>query len=341
MRHTSTFMLVILFLSLNITLTTAATTPNDILVQGTVWTYHASTKDELQGTGRYEGNFTTLIIVSGRATITNLSSSFLTVEKREEIDLSVSGSGYYKQEMRSEHYRFTTKSTIDRNAFTYMSRRVKDEVNDRESEDNSTRGMPATEFISTSLMEGQRVSYYAIDGKVACSVSYGEMPFQSASIPVIVLSYSGYSGRDVWLETNGTAEHSFAFERTTGLLVSALSSVHTTSEKGTRSTTYSYALDSTSLWVAGQSVESTQTQTLPPEMPEATTSPSQAVTDGSTTEHTISILVAFGIAAVASYALLRKKAVANDLDRLTKKKGGSSGLLRPSLGCRSPSLQVI
>ncbi|MEM2942034.1 MAG: hypothetical protein QXT81_01250 [Candidatus Bathyarchaeia archaeon] len=316
----------ILFLSLNITLTTADKTPNDTLVQGTVWTYHASTKSKLHGVGRYEGNFTTLIVVSGRATITNLSSCFLTVEKREEIDLSVSGSGYYKQEMRSEHYRFTTKSTIDRNVFTYVSRRVRDEVNDRESEDNSARGMPATEFISTSLLEGQRVPYYAIDGRVACSVSYGEMPFQSVSIPVIVLSYSGYSCRDVWLEANGTAEHSFSFGRTTGLLVSALSSVHTTSEKGTRSTTYSYALDSTSLWVAGQSAESTQTQTPPPEMPEETTPPFQAVTDGSTTEQSIPMLVTFGIAAVvASYALMKKKTVVNDLGRPEKRKGGISG----------------
>lgn len=286
------------FLSLNSVPIVAGAASNDSLIQDAVWTYHASTRSELQGTGQYEGNFTTLITVTGHGIVTGLNASALVIEKREEIDISVSGSGYYKQEPRRDHYRFTTTSTIDRKTLTYLSRKVKDEVENRESEDNSTIGMPATEFVSTSLSEGQRVPYYAIDGKIYCSVSYGNLTFQGAGLPAIKLTYSGSSARDTWLETNGTADHTFDFEKTSGLLVSASSKIYAAGKKGTRLTTYNYVLDSTSLWTVGVSTpKPTRTQTPPFETPTTTPSP-QGPAAGPGIEYVVPVLVAFGIGAV-------------------------------------------
>jgi len=306
--------LLLTFLSLNSIPILAGAVSNDPLTQDAVWTYHASTRSELQGTGRYEGNFTTLIEVSGRGTIKYLNASVLVIEKREEIDLSVSSSGYYKQEPRRDHYQFTSTSTIDRKTLTYMSRKVKDEVENRESEDNSTTGMPTTEFVSTSLSEGQKVPYYAIEGKIICSASYGNITSQRASLPAIILTYSGSSARDAWLEANGTADHTFSFEKTTGLLVSASSKTYTAGKKGTRLTTYNYMLDSTSLWMVGVSTpKPTPTQTPPLETP-TTTQPPQEPAAGPRTEYVIPVLVTFGIGAItALYIRVRRKKSGQEL----------------------------
>ena len=297
MRSVILFRFLFVFLVLNSVSILSGAASADPLVQDAAWTYHASTKSELQGTGQYEGNFTTLINVTGHGFITSLNVSALVTEKREEIDISVSGSGYYKQEPRRDHYRFTTTSTIDRRTLTYLSRKVKDEVENRESEDNSTIGMPSTEFVSTSLSEGQRVPYYAIDGKIYCSASYGNSLFQGAGLLVIVLTYSGSSARDAWLETNGTADHKFDFEKTTGLLASASSKIFAAGKKGTRLTTYSYVLDSTSLWTVGVST-SKPIPTQTPSFETPTTPPPQGPTAGPGIEYVVPVLVAFGIGAV-------------------------------------------
>ena len=307
MRRVTLLEFLLVLLALNSVPILSGAVSADPLVQDAAWTYHASTKSELQGTSQYEGNFTTLITVTGHGSITSLNASALVIEKSEEIDISVSGSGYYKQEPRRDSYRFTTTSTIDRKTLTYLSRKVKDEVENRESEDNSTIGMPATEFVSTSLSEGQRVPYYAIDGKIYCSASYGNLTFQGAGLPAIVLTYSGSSARDTWLEINGTADHTFDFEKTTGLLVSASSRIFAAGKKGTRLTTYNYVLDSTSLWTVGVStLKPTPTQ-APPLGTLTTTPPPQGTAAGPRIEYVIPVLVAFGIGAVVVLCIRRRR----------------------------------
>ena len=251
MGHISFLGLLSLMLSLNLAVVYVVATSSDPLTQGAVWSYDVNSRSELEGKGQYAGIFTTAVTVSGHATILHVNASIIMIEKKEVVDISTNGSGYYKQEPKRNHYEFTETSTVDRGKLTYRSRTVRTEVEKKEWEDNSTKGMPVTDFVSTSLSEGQRVQYFAIQGMVNCTVSYGKLSFQSQSVPVIILHYSGIVQNDTWLETSGTADYTFNFEKTTGLLASSSSKTYATSEKGSRLTIYDYLLRSTSLWETG------------------------------------------------------------------------------------------
>jgi hypothetical protein len=249
--HISFLGVLSLMLSLNLAVVYVVATSSDPLTQGAVWSYDVTSRSELEGKGQYEGIFTTAVTVSGHATILHVNTSIMIIEKKEAVDISTNGSGYYKQEPKRNHYEFTETSTVDRGKLTYRSRIVRTEVEKKEWEDNSTKGVPVTDFVSTSLSEGQRVQYFAIQGVVNCTVSFGKLSFQSQSVPVIILHYSGPAQKDTWLETSGAADYAFNFEKTTGLLTSSSSKTYATSQKGSRLTTYDYLLRSTSLWETG------------------------------------------------------------------------------------------
>jgi hypothetical protein len=253
-----------LMLSLNLAVVYVVATSSDPFTQGAVWSYDVTSRSELEGKGQYAGIFTTAVTVSGHATILHVNTSIMIIEKKEAVEISTNGSGYYEQEPKRNHYAFTETSTVDRGKLTYRSRIVRTEVEKKEWEDNSTKGMPVTDFVSTSLSEGQRIPYFAIQGMVNCTVSFGKLSFQSQNVPVIILQYSGPAQKDTWLETSGAADYAFNFEKTTGLLTSSSSKTYAASQKGTRLTTYEYLLRSTSLWETGttdQRPSKTQIQT--------------------------------------------------------------------------------
>jgi hypothetical protein len=88
-------------------------------------------------------------------------------------------------------------------------------------------GMPAHDFVATTLKEGQLILYCYLGQEINCSIKYGSMEFQGVSIPVITLQYYGpisswmplaVKGRNVYW--NGTGDYTFNFEKGTGLLMS-------------------------------------------------------------------------------------------------------------------------
>jgi len=311
-----------LLLSLTFFLTSVEVTLADTLAQGAYWTYEITSKSELQGTGRYEGRFATTIAVAGRGTIRNINTTVLVIEKREKITFSVDGSGYYKQEARSDQIAVTETYTIDRQTLTYRSRTVRNETENKEYQDKSVLGVPATEFVSTSLVEGQQIQYFTFVGKVNCSVSFGSLDFDGSSLPAIVLRCSGPTPRDPWLEANGTADHTFKFEKSTGLLTISSSRIQTTGEKGTRLTTYDYRLNSTSLWTKTDTQAPTPTQTTTPPTTTPTKTPPKTPpaqdtgTVSSGTDYSIMLLLAVVVGALIMVTLkVRMKVLSQILRR--------------------------
>jgi hypothetical protein len=299
-------------------LTPVEVTHANTLAQGAYWTYEITSKSELQGTGRYEGRFATTIAVAGRGTIRNINTTVLVIEKREKITFSVDGSGYYKQEARSDQISVTETYTIDRQTLTYRSRTIRNETENKDYQDKSVLGVPATEFVSTSLVEGQQIQYFTFVGKVNCSVSFGSLDFDGSSLPAIVLRCSGPTPRDPWLEANGTADHTFKFEKSTGLLTISSSRIQMTGEKGTRLTTYDYRLNSTSLWTKTDTQAPTPTQTMtPPTTTPTKTPPVQDTgTVSSGTDYSIVWLLAVVVGALIMVTLkVRRKVLSQILRR--------------------------
>ena len=155
----------------------------------------------------------------------------------------------YDQETKNEMHTFTENSVIDRKTLTYLSREMKTEI-EEEIMDELIVGMPVTEFISPELSVDQYVEYYSIDGLINCQVSHGETDYKETKLQTIILRYSGPTAQDPWLETNGTAQHTFIFEKNTGLLILSSSTTETTGIKVRRITTYEYQLDTTSFWTS-------------------------------------------------------------------------------------------
>jgi hypothetical protein len=284
---------------------------NGGLVKDAYWTYHVTSRNELQGAGNYTGLFTNTIAVKGRATIVSSNSSTFVIEKREETNFSVDGTGYFKQEPKVTPYNFTERDAVDRDTLTYRARVVRNEVDNSMQQDPAIVGMPAIEFVSTSLTEGQHIPYYSITGRINCTVSLGNADFQGSSLPVIVLHYSGPSAKDPWLETNGTADYTFNFERTTGLLVSSSSKLQATSQKGARVTTSNYFLDSTSLWGSGSTTGPPSSTQAPPTgaVPPTTQSPQKGFAisaQGTVYALLMLVIIAIGIASAAFYRVRRK-----------------------------------
>ncbi len=286
---------------------------NGALAKDAYWTYHVTSSSELQGAGNYTGVFTNTIAVRGRAIIVPLNSSTFVIEKSEETNFSTDGTGYFKQEPKVNFYNFTERTAVDSDTLTYRARVVRNETDNSTQQDPAIVGMPAIEFVSTSLTEGQHIPYQSITGKINCTVSLGNVDFQGSSLPAIVLRYSGPSAKDPWLDTNGTADYTFNFERTTGLLVSSSNKLQATSEKGARVTTYNYFLDSTSLWGSGSTTGPPSPTQTPPTgvVPPTTQSPQAGFTiSAQETVYPILILaiIAIGIASAAVYRVRRKTA---------------------------------
>jgi hypothetical protein len=235
-------------ISLNYTHANGQAPSNSLLTEEGYWTYHVDSESTLYGTGDYQGAFSTSIDVLGHGTIRHINSTILIFEKKQEINFKIEGSGYYDQETKSETHTFTEYSVIDRKTLTYLSREMKGEIEGEEIQDELIVGMPVTEFISPELSVDQYVEYYSIDGLINYQVSHGETDFEGTKLQTIILRYSGPTAQDPWLETNGTAQHTFIFEKNTGLLISSSSTTEATSIKGRRITIYEYQLDSTSFW---------------------------------------------------------------------------------------------
>jgi len=311
-----------LMLSLNLAAVYVVATSSDPLTQGAVWSYDVNSRSELEGKGQYAGMFTTAVTVSGHATILHVNASIIIIEKKEVVDISTNGSGYYKQEPKRNHYEFTETSTVDRGKLTYRSRIVRTEVEKKEWEDNSTKGMPVTDFVSTSLSEGQRVQYFAIQGMVNCTVSFGKLSFQSQSVPVIILHYSGIVQNDTWLETSGTADYTFNFEKTTGLLTSSSSKTYASSQKGSRLTIYDYLLRSTSLWETGtpnQTPSKTQIPTTEATPTDRTPTQKQPVIDLGATY--AAPIIAVGTGALVAVMLIMRRRATKDPEKEKKERG--------------------
>ncbi len=213
----------------------------------------------MYGIADYQGEFSTSIEVLGHGSIKHINSTILFSEKQQEINFNVKGSGFFDQETKSEIHTFTEYSVIDRNTLTYLSREIKGKTEQENIQDELIIGMPVTDFISTDLSEGQYVEYYSIDGLINCQVSHGETDYNGKKLQTIILSYSGPTAQDPWLETNGTATHKFIFEKNTGLLISSSSTTETVGDKGRRITKFEYELDSTTFWTFNELQESSTT----------------------------------------------------------------------------------
>ncbi|OGD52502.1 hypothetical protein A3K80_06850 [Candidatus Bathyarchaeota archaeon RBG_13_38_9] len=242
--------IILMAISLNYAQVNVQASSNILLMEEGYWTYYVDSKSTLYGTGDYQGEFSTYITVLGNGTIKHINSTIIIFEKKQEINFKIEGSGHYDQETKSEIHTFAENSVIDRKTLTYLSREMKVEIEGEEIMDELIVGMPVTEFISPELSVGQYVEYYSIDGLINCQVSHGERDYEGKKLQTIVLRYSGPTGQDPWLETNGTAQHTFIFEKNTGLLMSSSSTTETTGIKGRRITTYEYQLDSTSFWTS-------------------------------------------------------------------------------------------
>jgi hypothetical protein len=240
--------MMLMAISLNYAQANVHASSNILLTEEGYWTYYVDSKSTLYGTGDYQGEFNTSITVLGHGTIKHINLTILILEKKQEINFKIEGNGYYDQETKSETHTFTENSVIDRKTLTYLSREINGEIEGEEIQDELIVGMPVTEFISPKLSVGQYVEYYSIDGLINCQVSHGETDYEGTKLQTIILRYSGPTSQDPWLETNGTAKHTFTFEKNTGLLISSFSTTETMGNKGKRITKYEYRLDSTSFW---------------------------------------------------------------------------------------------
>jgi len=276
--HTVRYCLLLLILISYFTTALVGQASTDALSLGAFWTYEIASRSELQGVGEYDGRFNTTISVAGRSVLRQVNSSILIIEKREKVNIAIDGSGHYEQELRRDSYEFTETSTIDRQTLTYKSRIVQNEIENNEVNDDSITGMPATEFVSTALIEGQYVPYLTIGGRVNCSTSYEVISIQGVDLQGITLRYSGPAARDSWLEADGKADCIFKFEKTTGLLASSSSKLAVASQKGTRLTVYTYLLNSTSLWTTTATGTISPTKSSTPEnIPLKTTMPREEI----------------------------------------------------------------
>ncbi|MCW4042354.1 MAG: hypothetical protein NWE90_01355, partial [Candidatus Bathyarchaeota archaeon] len=206
-------------ISLNYTHVNGQAISRGLLTEEGYWLYHVDSKSTLYGSGDYQGEFSTSIDVIGHGIIRYINSTILIFEKKQEINFKIEGSGYYDQETKSETHTFTENSVIDRKTLTYLSREMKGEIEGKEIQDELIVGMPVTEFISPKLSVGQYAEYYSIDGLINCQVSHSETDYEGTKLQTIILRYSGPTAQDPWLETNGTAKHTFTFEKNTGLLI--------------------------------------------------------------------------------------------------------------------------
>jgi hypothetical protein len=250
-------------ISLNYAQANVHASSNILLTEEGYWTYYVDSKSTLYGTGDYQGEFSTSITVLGNGTVKHINSTILIFEKKQDINFKIEGSGYYDQETKREMHTFIENFVIDRKTLTYLSREMKTEIEGEEIMDELIVGMPVTEFISPELSVGQYVEYYSIDGLINCQVFHGETDYEGTKLQTIMLLYSGPTVQDPWLETNGTAQHTFIFEKNTGLLISSSSTTEATSIKGRRITTYEYQLDSTSFWRSEELPRQSSTTSVP------------------------------------------------------------------------------
>ena len=271
----------------------------------------------MYGIADYQGEFSTSIKVLGHSSIKDINSTTLFLEKQQEINFKVEGSGFFDQETKSETHTFTEYSVIDRDTLTYLSREIKSKTEQENIHDELIIGMPATDFISIDLSEGQYVEYYSIDGLINCQVSHGETDYNGTNLQTIILSYSGPTAQDPWLETNGTATHKSIFEKNTGLLISSSSTTETVGDKGRRITKFEYELDSTSFLTFNELQQSSTTSI--PSLVETSTEKTTNEIEGDSNEqidYFIPILIAIIISIIVIVLIeLRRHNLLNKIQK--------------------------
>lgn len=193
------------------------------------WTYQSIWESKLSGIGGCIGSQTYVEVIEGRIDVKEINESALLLEDTREVDLMTNLSGCSchvsgKRPFRpseKNHYSQIISESIDRKKLTYSSFRVGTE------QDAFMIGMPATEFVNTSIREGQVNPYCFKKQGISCIVTYRSMRFQGKDISVIALHYSGPSKVStplIVIGTNaslkGAADYTFNFERETGVLIS-------------------------------------------------------------------------------------------------------------------------
>jgi len=163
--------------------------------------------------------------MQGRVTVKDVNESALVLENSKEGDVStyLYGCSCHKQGSRifsptgSFNYTQVGVDTIDRKTLSYTSSMVGLDYR------SSLIGMPAQDFVATTLKEGQLVPYCYLGQEINCSVKYGSIEFQGVNISAVTLRYYGpitswmplaVKGRGVYW--NGTADYTFNFEMNTG-----------------------------------------------------------------------------------------------------------------------------
>jgi hypothetical protein len=193
------------------------------------WTYQSIWEARLSGIGGCTGSQTYVEVIEGRIDVKKINESALLLEDTREVDLITnlsgcschfSGSRPFRPSEKT-HYSQIISETIDRKKLTYSPFKVGTE------QYASMIGMPATEFVNTSIREGQVTPYCFKKQGISCIVNYRSMRFQGTDISVIALHYSGpskVSTRLIVIGTNaslkGAADCIFNFEKETGVLIS-------------------------------------------------------------------------------------------------------------------------
>jgi hypothetical protein len=183
--------------------------------------------------------------LEGNVTITNLSESIISLEDRfivKRYRVAATGDIW-----NPELYSFTFKDDIDRTTLTY-TRTILENMNGSEETIEADFGEPAREFISTSLKEGQQVEYNTVFvSRALCSVAYDEFEFQDSIIQVVLLTYSGPSDRSEEPDTNGFAECTYVFEKTTGLMIWASEVEEAENSESVDTSNYNFQIDQLSI----------------------------------------------------------------------------------------------
>jgi hypothetical protein len=206
------------------------------LSEGFSWTYHANLERLSKSKTDPVLDFEYRETLDGNVMITNLNESIISLEDRFFVKrYRVAGTGDIWD---PEPYSFIFNDEINRTTLTY-TRTILEDWNGSKEVIEVDFGEPAREFISISLKEGQQIEYNTVFVSSAlCTVAYDEFEFQGLMIPVILLTYSGPSDRSEEPDTNGFAECSYIFEKSTGLMIWAIESEEAENDETVDTSTY-------------------------------------------------------------------------------------------------------
>jgi len=228
--------------------------------EGSYWTYQSIWESKINGVGTCPGSQTYVEFTEGRVDLKGMNESTILVEDNRDIDLTSSLSGCSCHPTGSgplypagsNHYSLVVSKIIDRKTLSYVFLKVGLE------QYASMVGLPATEFVDTSVKEGQFAPYCFKEKKISCNVRYGSLRFEGKEIPVITLHYGGPSNVSIPLivkgvnaRLEGAGDYTFNFEKETGVLISYSIKESTPMLISSRSTTFNMSgctLTTTNNW---------------------------------------------------------------------------------------------